>query len=240
MRSSGRAIRMRNAKSPTASIAERNAMKRSADEPGRRRRLRERGDHELRSGPRGRADGERERAAHGMAVGGDHAPEHEVPARRQVLHAFDERLRGARLTRRRSGRHLVAVDVGHRDDREARLDRLGEGQRDLARRAVRDHARRRGRLEQRGVRAGDRGQHEAESHECPDDQTGAHAAGHATGRRPTKMPPIATSSAATASTRATIVRVSVELPPRSDTPCTTGAGVSEPSGPDQSTTVPSE
>ena len=212
-----------------------------ADQAGRGSRLRERGDHELRRGP---GDGPTANV-NAPRTGWPSAEITRQITRYQPGGSFwsgSTSVCGAPGWR--AGDPLVTcwpVHVGHRDDREARLDRLRVGERDLRGRPVRDDARGRARVQQRRVRAGDRGQHEAESHEHPDDQADAHAAGHATGRRPAKMPPMPTSRPAAASTSATIVSVSVEPPPpRSDTARTVGAGVSEPSAPDQSTTVPSE
>ena len=53
-----------------------------------------------------------------------------------------------------AGRHLPALGVGHRDDREARLDRLAVGQPDVRRRVVDRAARDRRGAEQRRVRPG--------------------------------------------------------------------------------------
>ena len=66
-------------------------------------------------------------------------------------------------------------------------------------------ARIRGGVQERRVRAGDRGQHEPEGHEHPDGEADAHAGPrpHARGRRPANMPPTPTSTPTTASTSAT-------------------------------------
>ena len=79
-RTTGRAIAIRSTNSPIAAITREEDDPARRDEPRRRRRLGDRRDHELRRRPRVRPDGERERAAHRMAVDGDHAPVDEVPA----------------------------------------------------------------------------------------------------------------------------------------------------------------
>ncbi len=67
----------------------------------------------------------------------------------------------------------------------------------------------------------------------------AHPEGHVSGLRPATRP-IAPSSTPTAPTTSAATTSSVLGPPLSDEPSTTGLGVSDDSGPFQSTTVPSE
>ncbi len=74
-----------------ASIAEQQHPARP-DEARRRRALAERRDHELRRRAGARPDRERERAAHRVPVGRDHAPPDEVPALRQLVHRDEDRV----------------------------------------------------------------------------------------------------------------------------------------------------
>jgi hypothetical protein len=73
---------------------------------------------ELRRRPRVRPDREGEGAANGVAVGGDHPPEDEVPALRRALEGRDERLRRAGRVLGRPRGDLAALRVGDGDDCE--------------------------------------------------------------------------------------------------------------------------
>jgi hypothetical protein len=122
------------------------------DQPRSGRGLADRRDHELGLRALVRPDGERERASDRVAVDGDDAPVDEVPALGDLLQRHDERVRIGRRARRAAVRHLVPVLVGDGDDREARLDRLVEGKRDLGGWGVDDAARRRDGADEVGVR----------------------------------------------------------------------------------------
>ena len=100
----------------------------------------DRGDHELRRRPGVRPDGERVRAADGVTVGGDDAPEDEVPALVEMVERLHELVRVGGAPIRPAGRVLVAGRIGDGDDREARFDRFAVGERDLRGRGVDDAA----------------------------------------------------------------------------------------------------
>ena len=219
------------------------AHRREEDDPardqelGRRRRLAERRDRELRRRSGVRADGEGERAADGMPVGGDHAPVDQVPPFGDRAELRHERVGIRRRAGGRAGRHATAGRVRDRDDGEARLHRLAVGHGDELRRVVQDHARRRRGVEQRRVRPG-RCRGRERRH---DRRRRERASPHASARfpEPVATPTIATTRATPATTSATIARIEEE-PPKDDFACTVGAGVSEVSGPLQSTIDPSE
>ena len=90
------------------------------------------------------ADPEREGAGRRMAVGGrDHGPRHRVDAVGQVGgERHRERPRGVALDGR-SGLHLLAAGVEHRDRRERQVRRFGEDDGHLGGRLVEHHAGRR-------------------------------------------------------------------------------------------------
>ena len=129
------------------------------------RRLRARrdlGHWELRRGPRVGTDGVRERALHRMAVDRDRAPVDQVPALRQMrAQRHDERVGIGGRPLDRTGRHLVARGVGHRDDREPRLDRLVVGELHRRGRGLQHAAGRGHGPDQVGVRRGDAGQRQS-------------------------------------------------------------------------------
>ena len=131
------------------------------DQARRRRRLGDRRDRELRRRAGVRPDREGEGAAHRMAVDRDRAPVDEVPALGDTVERHDQRVGIGRRAVQRPGGLLVAVGVGDRDDREARLDRLVEGERDVRGRGVHDAARRRHRPDQVRVRRRRDGQQSA-------------------------------------------------------------------------------
>ena len=95
--------------------------------------LADRGDHELGRRPGVRPDGERVGAADGVTVGGDHAPEDEIPALVEMVERLHELVRVGGAPVRPAGRVLAAGRIGDGDDREAWLDRLAVGERDAAR-----------------------------------------------------------------------------------------------------------
>ena len=205
------------------------------EQPRRRRGLAQRGHAELRRRPGVRPDREGEGAAHRVPVRRDHAPEDEVPALRHALERREQRLRRPRRAPRRARRHLVAARVGDRDDREARLDRLGEAQQHPRRRRVHGPARRGlGPYEPR-MAPGGRGQREGRRGRQSEQGTPPHA----TGRPLVASPTIPSRTPIPPTISATMVSVELE-PPKEETPSITGAGVSELSEPVQSTTSPFE
>src|SRR5581483_6509350 len=195
-----------------------------------------------------RPDREGERAADGMAVDGDDAPVDEVPALRQVLERHVERVRVARRARREAGGHVARVRVGDRDDREARLDGLVVGERDLGRRGVDDAARRRRRAHEVRVRRRRHGQHER--CQCRDESRGGADTPPVTRQAsclpPPPEPPRATSAKTprrtptTPTISATIASVELPPPPSELFAATVGDGVSDDSLPFQLTIEPSE
>ena len=132
-RTSGRAIAIRRTKSPTAAITARKTIQRAASSRGVAAVSEIDGMTNCGAGPGVRADREGEGAADRVAVDGDDPPVDEVPALREMLERDDERVRVGRRPPRRAGVSLLAVRVGDGDDREARLDRLAVGERDLRR-----------------------------------------------------------------------------------------------------------
>src|SRR5262249_12125475 len=155
----------------------------------------------------------------------------EVPPLRDLLQGNDERRGIAGRAGGWCGRDQVAVGVGDRDDREPRLDRLAVGQRDLGRRRVEHLVAERIRTEEDGVRPRGAGEREG-SRGDRDERKPPHAS--------SRLPPMRATSPMTTpttpSTTAIQVMVDVPPPPSDDLAWTTGAGVSESAGPDQSTT----
>ncbi len=209
------------------------------DQLRRRRGLRERRNDELRRRPGVGPDGEGKRPADGMAVGRDHPPVDEVPALRQVPHRHLDRVRVRRQRGGRAARLLLAPGVRHRDHGELRRDRLVVGEADPGRRRRHGAAGLGVGAQERGVRPRrlrqrERACRDGEGEPCP-----AHPAAHVSGLRPAARP-IAPSRTPTAPITSAAMTSSVLAPPPSDDPSTTGLGVSDDSGPFQSTTVPSE
>ena len=208
---------------------------------GRRGGFRDGRDHELRRRSRVRSDGEREGAPHRVAVDRDHPPVDEVPAFGEPLHWRDQRVRVRGRAAGRTGGLPVAGGVRHRDDGEPRLDGLAVAQRYLLRRHVDDPARDRRRLQESRVRPRRGRQRQRRRGRGEGNQDGAL---HARGRLPRDTDAASAAPASrtptTPTTSATMASVELPPPPRDDFASITGAGVSEDSGPDQSTTEPSE
>src|SRR5581483_1880676 len=165
---------------------------------------------------------ERERPLHRVPVDRDGAPVDEVPPLRHLFQRYEQRVRVRGRPAHRPDRLGAGVDVGDRDDREPRLDRLVEGQRDRRRRRVQGHACRGDGPDEVGVRRCRRRQRE-------DDRGGGEQWGDSayaqTSCLPllltTAMPPSRTPTAPTAS--ATIAS-SEEPPPTELTTLIVGAG----------------
>ena len=217
-----------------------------ADEARRGRALAERRDDELRRRSGTRPDGERERAADRVPVGRDDAPPDEVPALRERLDRDEDRVLVVGRARRAPGDLLVAAGVRDRDDREARLDALAEGEPHLGRRLGEHAARLWLRGEQRGVSPRQR-------RHAPVQPRRRRAARPPARRSSFRAPP--GDQAGTADEQPEradderddgdrLARVGVRrlgaVPSSAAPTATTGAGVSESSEPAQSTTLPSE
>src|SRR5581483_8716745 len=142
---------------------------------------------------------------------------------------------------RPAGRLLRQVRVGDGDDHEPRLDRLVERHRELRRGPVQGRSARRGdRPQQVGVRERRRRSGQEDRSDA-DGERQATREPHASGRLAPETRPTPASTAATIATiSATIPSIELPPPPRDDFASTAGAGVSELSGPFQSTTEPSE
>ena len=238
---SGRAISIRSANSPIAAITERKTAQRAIRSGGVAAVSEIEGITNCGAGSGVRADRERERSSDRVAVDRDHPPVDEVPALGQLLQRDDERVGVGRRPPGRPGRLLGAGRIRDRHDRETRLDRLAVGERDLPGRAVHDPARRGHRPQERGVRprCGRPGEHRRQRDE---DRDSPAADGHASERPPFResRPTIATTSAAPPRISATIASVELPPPPSELFASIVGEGESELSGPDQSTTEPSE
>src|SRR5205807_10480355 len=113
---------------------------------------------------------------------------------------------------------------------------LAVGHRDLLRRVVQDDARGRRRVQQRRVGPGRSRGGERRYDHCRDERASPHAS--ARFPEPATTPTIETRSATPATASATIPRIDEE-PPSDDFASIVGAGVSELSGPLQSTIEPS-
>ena len=135
---------------------------------------------------------------------------------------------------------LVGLHVGDGDEREARLDRLVEGERDGRRRRTQGHARRRHRLHQVGV-GGRRRRHDQRDRAGREKGSDPPARAHAICLPPREKSAIAPSTTPIApTTSAMIASVEVPPPPSELFASIVGAGASEDSDPDQLTIEPSE
>src|SRR5207253_11180744 len=166
----------------------------------------------------------------------------EVPAFRDPVQRDDERVGIHGRALRVAGGHLVPVLVGHRDDREARLDRLVVGEQDLRGWGVDDAARGRHRANEVRVRRRRRRDRQRDDDpdvepNTPQPQPAAHASGlplfETRARPPSRMPTAPTTSA-------TIASVELPPPPSELFASTVGAGASDDSEPFQFTIEPSE
>ena len=211
------------------------------DQARSRCRFRDRGHDEPRCRPRVGPHGECEGAAHGMAVDRDHAPIDEVPALGDSMQRHDQRLRVGGGAARRARGLRIPGRIGHQDGGEPRLHRLGVREQHDRRRAVDHHTRPRHRAHEARVGPGGRGQ--GKRHRGRTEHEGrAHLPGQAIVRLPPpdKSPSSPTARATAPTAIAMIASVLLPPPPREDLSSTCGAGVSDDSGPAQSTTVPSE
>ena len=211
-------------------------------QPGRGRRLSQRRDRELRRRTGVGPYREGERTPHGVAIHRDDAPEDEVPASGQPLDRDDELVRVGLRPRGGPAGDLVSVGVGHRHERELRLHRLAVGEADDGGRAVDCPAGGRRGPQQGGVAPGGAGQGEGQGpRRRRGTDNGSPTPHQVSDLLPPTRPIPARRSAMPATISAMTPSASEPPPlPRSLTALMVGAGVSELSGPFQSTTDPSE
>src|SRR5439155_6954429 len=175
-----------------------------------------------------------------MPVGGAHAPVDEVPAPTDLQQGHEQRMCVRSRPRRRAGRDAVTARVRDGDDREFRLERLAVREQDTRGRTVHDNARRRRRAEERSVRPGRCRHREREAQEGRRRENSPPEA-HVSGLPFPSSPTIESTNASPATTIATISSADEFPPPaRESFASIRGDGVSDDSGPDQSTTSPLE
>src|SRR5439155_15879029 len=134
---------------------------------------------------------------------------------------------------------VVTAGVRDGDDREPRLDRLAVSEENAGGRVVHDPARRRRRAQQCRV-CPRRSRQDERDRRHKGDRASSPPETHASDLFPESRPTAPSTRAAPATINATIARVELPPPPIELLASSRGAGVSDDSGPDQSTTSPSE